>query len=123
MGRTLYAVLQDTQSAAADLRETARADAVIADKLARFEAAVEHALASSPDGATVAHPEEYVALDALCELHLALQDRPVEFRERLRAIIDEWIAYAASTGMTPEEFEAASRDSSAEVDGWLRSLD
>jgi hypothetical protein len=115
--------MQDTRRAASDLREAASADPSIAAKLARFEEALEHALATSPDGTTVAHPEEYVALDALCDLHVALQDRSEELRERLRPIIDEWIAYAASTGLTPQELQAANRDSGPSVEGWLRSVD
>lgn len=107
MSRTLYAVLEETRVAASDLRESTALTPDISEKLARFESAVEHALASSPDGATVAHPEEYVALDALCDLHVALQDQSTEMRDRLRPIVDEWIAYAASTGLTPQEFEAS----------------
>jgi hypothetical protein len=123
MSRTLYAVLQETRHAASNLRQSTTLDAELADRLARFEAAIDHALASSPDGATVAHPEEYVALDALCDLHLALQTQPLHMRERLRPIIDEWIAYAASTGLTPQEFEAAHRDAASTVDGWIESVD
>ena len=119
MRRSLYAVLEDTRVAAMDLRLALTLDPEIEAKLARFEKAVEHAIASSPDGKTVAHAEEYVALDALCELHVALQGRPAEVRDRLRPIVDEWIAYAASTGLTPQEL-AAQRDNSP-VDRWLTS--
>lgn len=121
MSRTLYAVMQETQAAASELRETAVLDPAISEKLARFETAVAHALASSPDGATVAHPEEYVALDALCDLHVALQDQPPEMRERLRPIVDEWIAYAAATGMTPEELASSHQPKGEEVDRWLNA--
>jgi hypothetical protein len=123
MSRTLYAVLQETQQAASDLRQSASLPGDIAEKLARFEAAIDHALASSPDGKTVAHPEEYVALDALCDLHVALQEQSLDMRERLRPIVDEWIAYAASTGLTPQELEAAHREPVSPVDGWLETID
>ena len=123
MSRTLYAVLQETRRAAADLRQSTMLTGELAEKLARFEVSVDQALASSPDGATVAHPEEYVALDALCDLHVALQEQPPDMRERLRPIVDEWIAYAASTGLTPQEFEAARRESADAVDGWLEKID
>ena len=123
MSRSLYAVLQETRHAASDLRQKAALTDDIGEKLARFEAAIDHALASSPDGATVAHPEEYVVLDALCDLHLALQDQPAGLREQLRPIVDEWIAYAASTGLTPQEFEAARRETPNAVDGWLKAAD
>lgn len=125
MRRTLYGVLEDTRVAATALRgETPILDPDISDKLARFEAAIDHALASSPDGATVAQPEELVALDALCDLHLALQHRDELLKERLRPIIDEWIAYAASTGLTPQELaRSAGQEHRTEMDGWLQSLD
>ncbi|HEX6324597.1 MAG TPA: hypothetical protein VFZ36_12795 [Vicinamibacterales bacterium] len=103
MGRTLYEVLEETRGTAALLRTgDAGLDPEISQKLARFETAVDHALASSPDGATVAHPEELVALNALCDLHLAAQGQPEWLRERLRPIVDVWIAYAASTGLSPD---------------------
>ena len=51
MRRTLYGVLEDTRVAATALRvQTPVLDPGISDKLARFEAAIDHALASSPDG-------------------------------------------------------------------------
>lgn len=103
MARTLYEVLEETRGAAALLRTgDAGLDPEISQKLARFETSVDHALASSPDGATVAHPEELVALNALCDLHLAAQGQPEGLRERLRPIVDVWIAYAASTGLSPD---------------------
>lgn len=125
MRRTLYGVLEDTRVAATALRvQTPMLDPGISDKLARFEAAVDHALASSPDGTTVAQPEELVALDALCDLHLALQHHDEPLKERLRPIVDEWIAYAASTGLTPQELaRSAGQESRTEMDGWLQSLD
>lgn len=125
MQRTLYGVLQDTRHAAAGIREQGlELDPEISVKLARFEAAIDHALASSPDGVTVSHPEEYVALDALCDLHLSLQSRPESLQTLLRPIVDEWIAYAASTGLTPQELsQSAARENSREVEGWLSSLD
>ena len=125
MQRTLYGVLQDTRDTAARISEQgADFDEELSSKLAHFLAAIDHALASSPDGVTVSHPEEYVALDALCDLHLSLQSRPDELRNLLRPIVDEWIAYAASTGLTPQELaQSAARDSTHEVDGWLSSLE
>ena len=123
MSRTLYEVLEETRGAATDLRESTALPPDISEKLARFEAAIDHALASSPDGRTVAHPEEYVALDALCDLHVALQQQSTEMRDRLRPIVDEWIAYAASTGLTPQEFEASHRETVSAVDGWLKTVD
>lgn len=125
MQRTLYGVLQDTRHTAARIREQGiELDAEISNKLAHFEASIDHALASSPDGVTVSHPEEYVALDALCDLHLSLQSRPDSLRSLLRPIVDEWIAYAASTGLTPQELaQSATRESIQKVDGWLSSLD
>jgi hypothetical protein len=123
MRRTLYGVFQDTHQAVADLRAgDTGLDAEISQKLARFETAVEHALASSPDQATVAHPEELVALDALCDLHIAAQSRPQPLREQLRPIVDAWIAYAASTGLTPQELAQAKPDAAeGRIDAWLSS--
>lgn len=125
MYRTLYGVLQDTRQTAAHIREQGvELDTELSAKLAHFEAAVDHALASSPDGVTVSHPEEYVALDALCDLHLSLQSRPDSLRNLLRPIVDEWIAYAATTGLTPQEpGYSTSRDAQQKVEGWLSSLD
>lgn len=122
MGRTLYEVLEETREAAAVLRAEGALDPEMSQKLARFDVAVEHALASSPDGATVAHPEELVALNALCDVHLAAQSRPEALRARLRPIVDVWIAYAASTGVTPQELgQARPDDASGPVDAWLSS--
>lgn len=127
MGRTLtlYEVLEETRGAAAVLRtEAVDLDPEISQKLSRFEMAVEHALRTSPDKATVAHPEELVALNALCDLHLAAQSRPESLRARLRLIVDVWIAYAASTGLTPQELAQPRPDDPAwPVDAWLRADD
>lgn len=124
MARTLYGVLEDTLAAAGAMRGSAALDPEIDDKLARFEAAMRQALASSPDRATVARAEEYVALNALCELHVAIQSRPESLRAQLRPIVDEWIAYAAATGLTPQELaRAAQQDAAREVDDWLRAVD
>ena len=123
MGRTLYEVLEETRGAAALVRTDAvDLESEISQKLARFEIAVEHALQTSPDHATVAHPEELVALNALCDLHLAAQSGPEPLRERLRPIVDVWIAYAASTGLTPQELVQARPGHAAEpVEAWLRA--
>ncbi|HUF24553.1 MAG TPA: hypothetical protein VMN81_10525 [Vicinamibacterales bacterium] len=122
MGRTLYEVLEETRGAAAVLRTGGDLDPEISQKLVRFEIAVEHALDTSPDKATVAHPEEVVALNALCDLHLAAQSRPESLRARLRPIVDVWIAYAASTGLTPQELAQPRPDDPAgPVDAWLRA--
>lgn len=125
MPRTLYAVLQDTRQTAARIREQgAELDPELNAKLAHFEAAIDHALVSSPDGVTVSHPEEYVALDALCDLHVTLQSRPDSLRNLLSPIVDEWIAYAAATGLGPQDLgQPASRDAEQKVEGWLSSLD
>lgn len=124
MARTLYEVLEDTLAAARAMRASTALDPEIDDKLARFEAAVGHALSSSPDRATVARAEEYVALNALCELHVAIQSRPESLRSQLRPIIDEWIAYAADTGLTPQELaKAAQQETTRDVDDWLRAAD
>lgn len=122
MTRTLYGVLEDTLAAAAELRQVPALDPGLEERLSRLEAAIQRALASSPDGATVARAEEYVALNALCDLHLAIQDRPESLRSRFRPIIDEWIAYAAETGLTPQELDRA-EPAAREVDEWLRTLD
>jgi len=121
MGRSLYEVLEETRVAAAVVRTDAvDLDPEISRKLTRFEIAVDHALETSPDHATVAHPEELVALNALCDLHLAAQSRPESLRARLRPIVDVWIAYAASTGLTPQELgQATPGDGSGPVDAWL----
>lgn len=124
MRRTLYAVLEHTREAAKDLRAAGlELEAGISDRLARFESAIEHALASSPDGETVAHAEEYVALDALCDLHVALQDQPGPLREQVRPIVDEWIAYAVSTGLTPQELASSAGKQGDAADEWLQALD
>lgn len=117
MRRTLYGVMKGTTEAAAALR----ADGVpltpdVDRKLARVEAAVAHALASSPDGETIAQAEELVALDALCDLHLAAQREPEPLRARLRPIVDEWIAHAARTGLAPAELPSRA---SVPLDTWL----
>jgi hypothetical protein len=122
MRRTLYGVIRDTNDAAAQLREegvTLTPD--IQQKLGRFEAAMQHALASSPDGETIAQAEELVALDALCDLHLALQQQPERLRAALRPVVDDWISYAVSTGATPEELASRSSSSAtpAAIDSWL----
>jgi hypothetical protein len=123
MGRTLYEVLEETRGAAAVVRtEAVDLDPEISQKLSRFEIAVEHALQTSPDKTTVAHPEELVALNALCDLHLAAQSRPESLRARLRPIVDVWIAYAASTGLTPQELgQTSPSDESGPVEAWLSS--
>lgn len=125
MLRSLYDVLEDTRTAAAAIRTDGLwLEPPIDEKLRRFEAAVEHALASSPDGETVAQAEELVALNALSDLHLALQNQPVELRERLRPIVDEWIAYAASTGLTPQELaRSATHAGGTDVETWLRTAE
>ncbi len=122
MRPTLYGVLEDTRDAAAELRADALPLSPDVDaKLTRFESAVTHALLSSPDGQNIAHPEEMVALDALCELHLALRDAREPLRARFRPIVETWISYAVTTGMTPQEMEARSADSP--VDAWFESPD
>ena len=110
MRRTLYGVLEDTSRAAAELRgRKVVIDPDIDRRLARFEEAIERALASSPDRTTVAHPEEFVVLDALCELHIAVQGQPESLRSLVRPIVDDWIAYAVTTGLTPQELAARTR--------------
>lgn len=125
MLRSLYEVLESTRTAAASVRtDGLRLEPRIDEKLRRFEEAIEHALATSPDGETVAQAEELVALNALSDLHLELQDQPVELRERLRPIVDEWIAYAASTGLTPQEPARSAADAGAtDVDTWLQTAE
>lgn len=117
MRRTLYGVMKGTTEAATALRADGTVLAHEVDrKLARVEAAIAHALASSPDGETIAQAEELVALDALCDLHLAVQTQPEPLRERLRPIIDEWIAHAARTGIAPPD---APRREAMPLDQWL----
>lgn len=122
MRRTLYGVIKDTHESAAQMRaEGIMLTPAIQQKLDRFEAAMQQALASSPDGETIAQPEELVALDALCDLHVALQDQPERLRAALRPIIDNWIAYAAANGITPEELaaKATTLTTPAAIDSWL----
>jgi hypothetical protein len=122
MRRTLYGVLENTSRAAAELRSRKLViDPDIDRRLARFEEAIERALASSPDRTTVAQPEEFVALDALCELHIAVQGQPESLRSLVRPIVDEWIAYAVTTGLTPQELAARTRthDVAAPLETWL----
>jgi hypothetical protein len=122
MRRTLYGVIKATNEAAAQLREGEVAlTPDIEQKLDRFEAAMRHALASSPDGETIAQPEELVALDALCDLHLALQDQPERMRAALRPIIDDWITYAVTMGVTPDEMVARATTGAAPaaIESWL----
>ncbi len=122
MRRTLYGVMQDTHRVVTELR--ARGPVLspeIDQKLARFEAAITHALASSPDGETLARPEELVSLDALCDLHVALQNQPEFLRARLRPIVEDWIAHAAMTGLTPEDLSA--RAPATPLDVWLSAKD
>lgn len=107
MASTLYGVLKDTLAAVAELRPLC--DGGLDDQIGRFEAAVRRALASSRDGSTVAASEEYAALNALCDLHVRVQGAAENVRARLSPIIDDWIAYAASTGRTPEEWDRAHR--------------
>src|SRR5687768_4559955 len=125
MRRTLYGVMKDTNRATAALRAASPALAPELDqKLSRFESAIAHALASSPDGETIAQPEELVTLDALCDLHLAAQGQPEALRERLRPIVDEWIAHAAMTGITPLDLEGRPESQSAtQLDAWFESED
>jgi hypothetical protein len=117
--------MKDTNRATADLRATAPAlPPDIDQKLSRFEAAIAHALATSPDGETIAQPEELVTLDALCDLHLAAQEQPEPLRERLRPIIDDWIAHAAMTGITPVDLETrTASQTTAQLEAWLGSDD
>lgn len=122
MRRTLYGVLEDTSRAAAELRGRKLVlDPDIDRRLARFEEAIDRALASSPDRTTVAQPEEFVALDALCELHIAVQNQPESLRSLIRPIVDEWIAYAVTTGLTPQELAARTRtqEGAAPLETWL----
>ena len=125
MRRTLYGVMKDTRRAAADLRATAPTLSPEIDlKLARFERAVAHALASSPDGETIAQPEELVTLDALSDLHLAAQHQPDALRDRLRPIVDEWIAHAAVTGITPADLVPRPEShATTQLDDWLDAED
>ena len=58
-----------------------------------------------------------VGPDALCELHLTLRREDERLRARFRPIVETWISYAVTTGMTPEEMEA--RTASSPVDAWL----
>ncbi|MBA3948927.1 MAG: hypothetical protein H0X44_03170 [Acidobacteria bacterium] len=113
--------MKDTTQAAAELRAGGVALAPDVDrKLARVEAAIDHALASSPDGETIAKAEELVALDALSDLHLAAQTQPEPLRSRLRPIVDEWIAHAARTGVTPSDLSSpASTATPLTLDSWL----
>ena len=123
MRRTLYGVMKDTKRATAELRATAAVlPPDIDEKLSRFEAAITHALATSPDGETIAQPEELVTLDALCDLHLAAQEQPEHLRQRLRPIVDDWIAHAAMTGIAPIDLEGRSRKPT-QLEAWLGSED
>ena len=122
MRRTLYGVMQDTHRVTTELRVRGPGlSPEIDNKLARFEAAITHALASSPDGETIAQPEELVSLDALCDLHVALQGQPEFLRARLRPIIEDWIAHAAMTGITPEGLSGPA--AAAPLDVWLSAED
>lgn len=124
MRRTLYGVMKDTTRAIADVRAaTPDLSPGIDQKLGRFEAAVAQALTSSPDGEAIASPEELVTLDALCDLHVAAQNEAEPLRERLRPIIDEWIAHAAMTGLTPLELERAKTSPALTVEAWLQAED
>jgi hypothetical protein len=117
--------MHDTHRVTAELRASESVIPPDIDhKLARFEAAIAHALASSPDGETIAQPEELVSLDALCDLHVALRDQPEVLRARLRPIVDDWIAHAAMTGITPEDL--AGREpvpSDTALEAWLNAGD
>jgi len=123
--RSLYEVLEGTRIAANAIRADGVAlEPAIDEKLRRFEQAVQHALESSPDGETVAQAEEFVALNALSDLHVALRGKPAELQDRLRPIVDEWIAYAACTGLTPQELaRPAAQPHAPDVDTWLRTLE
>lgn len=125
MRRTLYGVMKDTNRATAALRATTPALAPDIDqKLSRFESAIAHAMASSPDGQTIAQPEELVTLDALCDLHLAAQEQPEPLRERLRPIVEEWIAHAAMTGITPLDLEERTEPPPVtQLDDWFEAED
>lgn len=119
MRRTLYGLMKDTTEAAAELRASGVALAPDVDrKLARAESAIDHALASSPDGETIAQPEELVALDALCDLHLAAETQPEPLRARLRPIVAEWIAHAARTRVTPADLSPPAIAPST-LDSWF----
>ena len=123
MRRTLYGLIEETRQAAAELRRSpARLSPDVDAKLARFEEAVAHALSSSPDGQHVAHPEEMVALDALCDLHVALAGASEALRDRFRPIVDAWISYAVATGMTPHEMAERGSSHSA-LETWLDAED
>jgi len=122
MAGTLYGVLEDTLAAVGAMRASAELDAEIDGKLASFEETIRHVIASSPDRSTVARADEYVALNALCDLHVAIQSRPESLRSRLRPIVDEWISYAAATGLTPQELtRAAQQEPGRDAGGWLRA--
>ena len=125
MRRTLYGVFEKTRQAAAELRDasTTALSPEIGAKLARFEEAVINALGSSPDGQHIAHPEEMVALDALCDLHVSLGDAPEALRERFRPILDDWISYAVATGMTPQEMSARAAAAESDLETWLDADD
>ena len=124
MRRTLYGVIEETREAAAELRRSpAGLSPEIEGKLARFEEAVTHAMASSPDGHHIAQPEEMVALDALCDLHVALGGAPEALRERFRPIVDAWISYAVATGMTPQEMSVRAATAESDLEAWLDAED
>lgn len=119
MRRTLYAVMKNTMQTAAELRASGLVLAPDVDrKLARVEAAFDHALVSSPDGETIAQAEEMVALDALSDLHLAAQSEPPAIRARLRPMVDEWIAHPARTGVTAPDLSSHGATPSP-LDSWL----
>lgn len=122
MAGTLYGVLEDTLAAVGAMRASAELDTEIEGKLARFEETIRLAMASSPDRSTVARAEEYVALNALCDVHVAIQSRPESLRSQLRPIVDEWISYAAATGLTPQELtRTPQQEPAVDADGWLRA--
>jgi hypothetical protein len=97
--RSLYRVLEDTRRIVAGLRRVPAPLPIEFElALSRVETAVTRALASSPDGETVAHAEEMVALEAVCDLHETARRAPSRLREELRPLINDWIEHAASHG-------------------------
>lgn len=121
MRPTVYGVVRQTEEAASRIRGEGNAlSPAINGTLTRLEAAVRRALASSPDGETIARAEKLVALDAFCDLHVALEDQPEDVRARFRPILDAWVADGAMRAVTLGELERrAGRTASSDLESWF----
>lgn len=118
MRPTLHAVLEQARDAICEIRNDGMPiSSSVEIPLASLEQAIEHALASSPDGQEVAHAEESVVIARARDVGHTLPSAPPELATRLGDIVSLCLTHAPADMDTAGTSEAGTTS----LDDWLES--